>query len=62
MRVAAVTGGAGAIGGAIVAALSDYDVRVLDRAECDLADEADVRRAARAIGRADVLVHAAARG
>ena len=47
MRVALVTGGAGAIGGAIVAALArDHEVRVLDRAECDLGDEEDVRRAA----------------
>jgi NAD(P)-dependent dehydrogenase (short-subunit alcohol dehydrogenase family) len=61
MRVALVTGGAGAIGGAIVAALArDHEVRVLDRAECDLGDEEDVRRAAREAGRVDVLVHAAA--
>ncbi len=33
---------------------------VLDRAQCDLADAADVRRAAADIGEADVLVHAAA--
>ncbi|MCW2995624.1 MAG: short-chain dehydrogenase/reductase [Conexibacter sp.] len=65
MRVAVVTGGAGAIGGAIVAALgaSDHHVVVLDR-PCDLADAEAVREAAAGIlaehGRVDVLVHAAA--
>jgi 3-oxoacyl-[acyl-carrier protein] reductase len=61
-RVAVVTGGAGAIGGAIVSALAAAGRRtvVLDRAECDLADADDVRRAARAVGRCDVLVHSAA--
>jgi 3-oxoacyl-[acyl-carrier protein] reductase len=61
-RTAVVTGGAGAIGGAIVAALAAAGHRtvVLDRADCDLADAADVRRAAGEIGRCDVLVHAAA--
>jgi len=57
-----VTGGAGAIGGAIVAALAAGGHRtvVLDRDECDLAVSDDVRRAAADIGHADVLVHAAA--
>jgi NAD(P)-dependent dehydrogenase (short-subunit alcohol dehydrogenase family) len=57
-----VTGGAGGIGGAIVAALeaSGHAVRVLDREQCDLAHATDVRRAASEIGHADVLVHAAA--
>jgi NAD(P)-dependent dehydrogenase (short-subunit alcohol dehydrogenase family) len=61
-RTAVVTGGAGAIGGAIVSALAAAGHRtvVLDRAECDLADAVDVRRAAREVGRCDVLVHAAA--
>jgi NAD(P)-dependent dehydrogenase (short-subunit alcohol dehydrogenase family) len=61
-RIAVVTGGAGAIGGAIVAALAQAGRRtvVLDREHCDLADAADVRRAAAEIGHADVLVHAAA--
>jgi 3-oxoacyl-[acyl-carrier protein] reductase len=61
-RTAVVTGGAGAIGGAIVTALAAAGHRtvVLDRAGCDLADAADVRRAAGEIGRCDVLVHAAA--
>jgi 3-oxoacyl-[acyl-carrier protein] reductase len=64
-RVAVVTGGAGAIGGAIAEALraNGHDVVVLDRAgdvACDLGDAAEVRRAAAAIGRCDVLVHAAA--
>lgn len=61
-RTAVVTGGAGAIGGAIVAALAEAGHRtvVLDREQCDLADADDVRRAAAEIGRADVLVHAAA--
>ena len=57
-----VTGGAGAIGGAIVGALeaAGHRVHVLDRAQVDLADADDVRRAAGEIGHADVLVHAAA--
>jgi NAD(P)-dependent dehydrogenase (short-subunit alcohol dehydrogenase family) len=61
-RVAIVTGGAGAIGTAIVDALSvdGHRVAVLDREEVNLADAADVRRAAAAIERCDVLVHAAA--
>jgi NAD(P)-dependent dehydrogenase (short-subunit alcohol dehydrogenase family) len=66
-RTAVVTGGAGAIGSAIAAALraSGHDVVVLDRPGgdhpgVDLADEHDVRRAAAAVGRCDVLVHAAA--
>jgi NAD(P)-dependent dehydrogenase (short-subunit alcohol dehydrogenase family) len=61
-RVAVVTGGAGAIGAAIVDELrrSFARVEVLDRAQCDLADAGAVRHAAAAIGRADVLVHAAA--
>ena len=61
-RIAVVTGGAGAIGGAIVRALAAAGHRtvVLDREQCDLADAADVRQAAAAIGGADVLVHAAA--
>jgi len=67
-RVAVVTGGAGAIGGAIVARLAPgHTVVVLDRAgdvAVDLGDPDDVRRAARLVldrhGRCDVLVHAAA--
>jgi 3-oxoacyl-[acyl-carrier protein] reductase len=67
-RVAVVTGGAGAIGGAIVARLTpDHTVVVLDRTGdvvVDLADPDDVRRAAEVVldryGRCDVLVHSAA--
>src|SRR6185436_20585204 len=67
-RVAVVTGGAGAIGGAIVARLApDHTVVVLDRTGdvvVDLADPDDVRRAAELVldryGRCDVFVHAAA--
>jgi NAD(P)-dependent dehydrogenase (short-subunit alcohol dehydrogenase family) len=68
-RVAAVTGGAGAIGGAIVSALSatGHAVAILDRASdppVDLAEHAAVKRAAADVleheGRCDVLVHAAA--
>jgi NAD(P)-dependent dehydrogenase (short-subunit alcohol dehydrogenase family) len=72
LRVALVTGGAGAIGGAIVAALraTGHHVVALDRdgascdLPCDLADAAAVRAAAHQVlqehGRCDVLVHAAA--
>jgi NAD(P)-dependent dehydrogenase (short-subunit alcohol dehydrogenase family) len=68
-RVAVVTGGAGAIGGAIAARLApDHTVVVLDRnggdVVVDLGDADDVRRAAALVleryGRCDVLVHAAA--
>jgi 3-oxoacyl-[acyl-carrier protein] reductase len=67
-RVAVVTGGAGAIGGAIVARLlTDHTVVVLDRAGdvvVDLGDADDVRRAGEFVleryGRCDVLVHSAA--
>ncbi|MFT3864339.1 MAG: SDR family oxidoreductase [Solirubrobacterales bacterium] len=68
-RTALVTGGAGAIGAAIVAALErdGYRVAVLDRdAEIarDLSSEAETRAAAREMlerhGRCDALVHAAA--
>jgi 3-oxoacyl-[acyl-carrier protein] reductase len=68
-RVAVVTGGAGAIGSAIVAGLRSggYRVVVVDRdadISADLALEADTRRAAAEVlqryGRCDVLVHAAA--
>src|ERR1700683_3474144 len=67
-RVAVVTGGAGAIGGAIVAPLPpDRPVVVLDRTGdfvVDLSDPDDVRRAAKLVldrrGRCDVFVHAAA--
>jgi NAD(P)-dependent dehydrogenase (short-subunit alcohol dehydrogenase family) len=40
-RIAVVTGGAGGIGGAIVAALeaAGHGVRVRDREQCDLADD-----------------------
>ncbi|HOZ59940.1 MAG TPA: SDR family oxidoreductase [Nakamurella multipartita] len=67
--VALVTGGAGFIGSAIVAVLQaqGHHVAVLDRSgdyAVDLADEASVRQAARAVladfGRCDVIVHAAA--
>ena len=67
-KVAVVSGGAGALGGAIVEALaaSDHDVGVLDRTgefACDLADKQDVERVASAVlerrGRCDVFVHAA---
>src|SRR5216683_2085876 len=67
-RVAVVTGGAGAIGGAIVSRLSaDHTVIVLDRTGdvvVDLGDPDDVRRAADVVldryGRCDVFVHSAA--
>ncbi|HET6506090.1 MAG TPA: SDR family oxidoreductase [Baekduia sp.] len=61
-RTAVVTGGAGAIGAAIADALraGGHEVVVLDRGEVDLADADAVRRAAAAIPRCDVLVHAAA--
>ena len=67
-RVAVLTGGAGAIGGAIAARLADdHAVVVLDRTGdvvVDLGDTDDVRRAAELVleryGRCDVLVHAAA--
>ncbi len=68
-RVAIVTGGAGAIGGAIATALraADHTVAVLDRAgdpPVDLARHDDVQAAAARLldthGRCDVLVHAAA--
>lgn len=67
-RVAVVTGGAGAIGGAIAERLApDHDVVVLDREgafAADLSSESAVRDVARRIldahGRVDVLVHAAA--
>ena len=67
-RVAVVTGGAGAIGGAIAARLAvDHTVVVLDRTGdvvVDLGDPDDVRRAAQVVldryGRCDVLVHSAA--
>jgi len=64
-----VTGGAGAIGGAIVAALAGagHSVVSLDRASdppVDLGREEEVREAAGWVlarhGRCDVLVHAAA--
>ena len=68
-RVAVVTGGAGAIGGAIAAALAaaGHAVVTLDQAgdpPVDLSREDEVRAAADAVlarhGRCDVLVHAAA--
>jgi pyridoxal 4-dehydrogenase len=67
-RTAVVTGGAGAIGSAIVQALAPaHDVHILDRdgePPVDLGDEAAVRAAARAVleetRRVEVLVHAAA--
>ena len=68
-RVAVVTGGAGAIGGAIAARLAaDHTVVVLDRTGgdvvVDLGDPDDVRRAVALVlerhGGCDVLVHAAA--
>lgn len=68
-RVAVVTGGAGAIGGAIATGLaaSGHTVVSLDQAgdpPVDLSDERQVRGAAedvlRRYGRCDVLVHAAA--
>lgn len=67
-RVAVVTGGAGAIGGAIARRLADdgHIVRVLDRAgdiPVDLSSADEVRAAAARVlaehGRCDVLVHAA---
>jgi nucleoside-diphosphate-sugar epimerase len=66
-RVAAVTGGAGAIGGAIVAGLraAGHEVVILDRdgdPPIDLAEPDAVRAAAAGVlgrhGRCDVLVHA----
>src|SRR5580704_12207658 len=68
-RVAAVTGGAGAIGGAIAAGLraAGHQVVILDRDSdppADLAEPDAVRAAAAGLlathGRCDVLVHAAA--
>jgi NAD(P)-dependent dehydrogenase (short-subunit alcohol dehydrogenase family) len=68
-RVAAVTGGAGAIGGAVAAGLraAGHQVVILDRdgdPPVDLADPDAVRAAAAGVlarhGRCDVLVHAAA--
>ncbi len=68
-RIAVVTGGAGAIGEAIVAALrvGGHRVVVIDRhaeISADLGAEASTRRAAAEVldrfGRCDVLVHAAA--
>ena len=67
-RVAVVTGGAGAIGGAIVQRLAhDHDVVILGHEgdfQVDLAEAGQVRRTARAVlarhGRVDVFVHAAA--
>lgn len=68
-RIAVVTGGAGAIGGAIVRRLEDegHTVVILDRTgeiQSDLGDAGEVRAAAQqvldAYGRCDVLVHAAA--
>jgi NAD(P)-dependent dehydrogenase (short-subunit alcohol dehydrogenase family) len=68
-RVAVVTGGAGAIGGAIATALekSGHNVEVLDRAgdhPVDLTHADDIKAAAARVldahGRCDVLVHAAA--
>jgi NAD(P)-dependent dehydrogenase (short-subunit alcohol dehydrogenase family) len=68
-RIAVVTGGAGAIGSSIVAALDSggHQTVILDQAgqtPVDLADEQQVRAAAAGVlgqhGRCDVLVHAAA--
>jgi NAD(P)-dependent dehydrogenase (short-subunit alcohol dehydrogenase family) len=68
-RTALVTGGAGAIGGAIVEALlaDGHEVAVLDRSgdfPCDLASEPEVEAAAQAalerFGQVEILVHAAA--
>ena len=68
-RVAAITGGAGGIGGAIAAALeeSGHTVAIVDldaEFSADLSSEEDTRACARALleryGRVDVLVHAAA--
>jgi len=67
-RVAVVTGGSGAIGGAIAARLSSgHQAIVLDRhgdISVDLSDPDAVRAAAERVlgryGRCDVLVHAAA--
>ena len=68
-RVAVVTGGAGAIGGSVAAALTaaDHQVVIMDRTgdvPVDLGDEGQVRAAAQRVldqaGRCDVLVHAAA--
>ncbi|CNE54832.1 dehydrogenase of uncharacterised specificity%2C short-chain alcohol dehydrogenase like protein [Mycobacterium tuberculosis] len=67
-RVAVVTGGAGAIGSAIVAALraSGHRTAVLDRSggiACDLSSASSTRAAAAEVlaryGRCDVLVHCA---
>ena len=68
-RVAAVTGGTGGIGGAIVAGLrgTGHEVAILDlngEPAVDLAERGEVQAAAAAVlarhGRCDVLVHAAA--
>jgi NAD(P)-dependent dehydrogenase (short-subunit alcohol dehydrogenase family) len=66
-RMAVVTGGAGAIGGAVAVRLApDLTVVVLDRTGdvvVDLGDPDDVRRAGEFVldrhGRCDVFVHAA---
>jgi 3-oxoacyl-[acyl-carrier protein] reductase len=69
LRLAVITGGAGAIGSAIVSALAaaGHATVSLDRAgddPVDLADERDLKGAATTVlnrnGRVDVLVHAAA--
>jgi len=67
-RVAVVTGGAGAIGGAIVERLAqDHNVVIIGHEgdfQVDLAEPDQVRRTAKAVlarhGRVDVFVHAAA--
>jgi len=68
-RVAVITGGAGAIGSAISAALrrAGHETVVVDRSGdviCDLASEESTRQAAAEVlaryGRCDVLVHCAA--
>jgi NAD(P)-dependent dehydrogenase (short-subunit alcohol dehydrogenase family) len=68
-RIAVVTGGAGAIGTAIIKALQDTGHRTvaLDRdgdIACDLASEPSARAAAAAVleryGRCDVFIHCAA--
>ena len=66
MKLAVVTGGAGAIGGAIVRALRDsgatalaLDVTPDADIHCDVRDDESVRRAIERAGNVDIAIHAA---